>query len=123
MRATDETITMNYRQKVQRLTLSQDMDPDLLLEEMDKPWPGMKEDIDVALGIIWTCQENGERMSLLESFHVDEKADTLRFELPAWQMKIMEEFRSLFDEDEAQYRYLKTMNELISKRFSAGHLN
>jgi hypothetical protein len=75
------------------------------------------------LAIMRTCQENGERMYLLESFHIDEKADTLRFELPAWQMKIMEEFRSLFDEDEAQYRYLKTMNELISKRFAGGHIN
>jgi hypothetical protein len=122
-RATDETITMNYRQKVQRLTHLQDMDPDLLLKEIDQPWPGMEADMEVALAIMRACQENGERMSLLESFHIDEKADTLRFELPAWQMKIMEEFRSLFDEDEAQYRYLKTMNELISKRFSAGHLN
>ncbi len=99
------------------------MYPDLLLKEIDKPWPGMEADMEVALTVMRTCQENGERMSLLESFHIDEKADTLRFELPAWQMKIMEEFRSLFDEDEAQYRYLKTMNELISKRFSAGHLN
>ena len=109
---------MNYRQKAQRLTRLQDMDPDLLLKEIDQPWPGMEADMEVALAIMRTCQENGERMSLLESFHIDEKADTLRFELPAWQMKIMEEFRSLFDEDEAQYRYLKTMNELISKRFA-----
>ena len=122
-RATDETITMNYRQKVQRLARLQDMDPDLLLKEIDQPWPGMEADIDVALAVMRTCQENGERMSLLESFHIDEKADKLWFQLPAWQMKIMEEFRSLFDEDEAQYRYLKTMNELISKRFAGGHLN
>jgi hypothetical protein len=31
-------------------------------------------------------------------------------------MKILEEFRSLFDSDEAQYRYLKTFNELIAKQ-------
>jgi hypothetical protein len=122
-RATYETITMNYRQKVQRLTRLQDMDPDLLLKEIDQPWPGMEADMEVALAIMRTCQENGERMSLLESFHIDEKADKLWFQLPDWQMKIMEEFRSLFDEDEAQYRYLKTMNELISKRFAGGHLN
>jgi hypothetical protein len=114
---------MNYRQKAQRLTRLQDTDPDLLFKEIDQPWPGMEADMEVALAIMRTCQENDERMSLLESFHIDEKADTLRFELPAWQMKIMEEFRSLFDEDEAQYRYLKTMNELISKRFAGGHLN
>jgi hypothetical protein len=122
-RAMYETITMNYRQKVQRLTRLQDMDPDLLLKEIDQPWPGMEADMEVALAIMRTCQENGERMSLLESFHIDEKADKLWFQLPAWQMKIMEEFRSLFDEDEAQYRYLKTMNELISKRLAGGHLN
>ena len=40
-RAMYETITMNYRQKVQRLTRLQDMDPDLLLKEIDQPWPGM----------------------------------------------------------------------------------
>ena len=122
-RATDETVTMNYRSKVKKLTRLQDMDPNLLLEEMDKPWPGMEADIDVALAVMRTCQENGERMSLLESFHIDEKADKLWFQLPIWQMKIMEEFRSLFDEDEAQYRYLRTMNELICNRFSAGHIN
>ena len=56
-------------------------------------------------------------------FYIDEKADKLWFHLPEWKMKVMEEFRPLFDEDEVQYRYLKTMNELISKRFSGGHLN
>src|SRR5688500_14590520 len=73
-RATDETITMNYRQKVQRLTRLQDMDPDLLLKEIDQPWPGMEADMEVALAIMRTCQENGERMSLLESFHIDDTA-------------------------------------------------
>src|SRR3954464_5815755 len=83
-RATDETITMNYRQKVQRLTRLQDMDPDLLLKEIRQPWPGMEADMEVALTIMRTCQENGERMSLLESFHIDENPDNLWFQHPDW---------------------------------------
>jgi hypothetical protein len=54
-RATYEMITMNYRQKVQRLTRLQDMDPDLLLKEIDQPWPGMEADMEVALAVMRTC--------------------------------------------------------------------
>ena len=67
-RAMDETITMNYRQKVQRLTRLQDMDPDLLLKEIDQPWPGMEADMEVALAVMRTCQENGERHVFVGEF-------------------------------------------------------
>jgi hypothetical protein len=38
--------------------------------------------------------------------------------MPEWQTSLIAEFRSLFDEDEAQYRFMKTYNELIGKRMT-----
>jgi len=43
--------------------------------------------------------------------------------MPEWQTSIMLEFRSLFGEDEAQYRFMKTYNELIGKRMTGPGLN
>jgi hypothetical protein len=108
-------VRMNYRYAVTELMRLRDTDPDRFLTELDKPWPGMASDMELALDIIRTCQDEGQRMSLIENFHLDEQTDQVWVQLPAWQMKILEEFRSLFDADEAQYRYLKTFHELIAK--------
>ena len=43
--------------------------------------------------------------------------------MPEWQTSLIAEFRSLFDEDEAQYRFMKTYNELIGKRMTSPGLN
>jgi hypothetical protein len=43
--------------------------------------------------------------------------------MPEWQTSLIAEFRSLFDEDEAQYRFMKTYNELIGKRMTGTGLN
>jgi hypothetical protein len=114
-RSTREMVRMNYHYAVTELMRLRDTEPDRFWAELDKPWPGMASDMELALDIIRTCQDEGERMSLIESVHLDEQTDQLWVQLPAWQMKILEEFRSLFDADEAQYRYLKTLNELIAK--------
>jgi hypothetical protein len=114
-RSTREMVRMNYHYAVTELMRLRDTEPDRFLAELDKPWPGMASDMELALDIIRTCQDEGERMSLIESVHLDEQTDQLWVQLPAWQMKILEEFRSLFDSDEAQYRYLKTFHELIAK--------
>jgi hypothetical protein len=110
---------MDYRDAVTELMRLRDTEPDRFLTELDKPWPGMASDLELAVDIIRTCQDEGERMSLIESFHIDETADQVWVQLPAWQMKILEEFQSLFDADEAHYRYLKTFNELMAKHLSA----
>jgi hypothetical protein len=43
--------------------------------------------------------------------------------MPEWQTSLIAEFRSLFDEDEAQYRFMKTYNELIGKQLTGPGLN
>jgi len=43
--------------------------------------------------------------------------------MPEWQTSLIAEFRSLFDEDEARYRFMKTYNELIGKRMTGPGLN
>lgn len=52
-----------------------------------------------------------------------DKTGEVKVLMPEWQTSIIAEFRSLFDEDEARYRFMKTYNELIGKHMMGRGLN
>ena len=106
---------MGFEQKLQDLMRLQRTAPESYLEELDKPWPGMQSDIETAMQIMLDYQNEGNELRLLDGFRLDEETGECLVRMPEWQMRIMAEFRILFDEDEAQYRYMKTYNEVIGK--------
>src|SRR3954471_10974180 len=83
----------------------------------------MRSDIELALGILMEYQRRGKPLRLIEDFQINEETGEVRVLMPEWQTSLISEFRSLFDEDEARYRFMKTYNELIGKRMTGPGLN
>ena len=79
----------------------------------------MQSDIELALGILLEYQRQGKPLRLIEEFQIDEETGEVKVVMPEWQTSLVAEFHSLFDEDEARYRFLKTYNELIGKRMTS----
>src|SRR5688572_23937877 len=107
---------MGFDQKLKDLLRLQTTQPDAFTAEMDEPWPGMRSDIELALAILLEYQQRGRPLRLIEDFQINEETGEVKVVMPDWQTSIMSEFRSLFGEDEARYRFIKTYNELIGKR-------
>src|ERR687890_199655 len=107
---------MGFDQKLKDLLRLQTTQPDAFTAELDEPWPGMQSDIELALGILVEYQRRGKPPPLLEGFQLKEETGEVKVLMPEWQASLIAKFRSLFDEDEAQYRFMKTYNELIGKR-------
>ena len=114
---------MGFDQKLKDLLKLQTTQPDAFTAELDEPWPGMRSDIELALGILMEHQRWGKPLRLIEDFQINEETGEVKVVMPDWQTSLIAEFRSLFDEDEAQYRFLKTYNELIGKRMTGPALN
>ena len=114
---------MGFDQKLKDLLRLQTTQPDAFIAELDEPWPGMRSDIELALGILVEYQRRGKPLRLIEDFQINEETGEVKVLMPEWQTRLIAEFRSLFDEDEAQYRFLKTYNELIGKRMTGPGLN
>jgi hypothetical protein len=114
---------MGFDQELKDLLRLQTTRPDAFTAKLDKPWPGMQSDSELALGILVEYQRRGKPLRLIEDFDINEETGEVRVLMPEWQTSIMSEFRSLFGEDEAQCRFMKTYNELIGKRMTSPGLN
>src|SRR3954467_15712811 len=114
---------MGFDQKLKNLLRLQTTQLDAFTAELDEPWPGMQSDIELALGILMEYQRRGKALRLIEDFQIKKENGEKQVLMPEWQTSLITEFRSLFDEDEAQYRFLKTYNELIGKRMTSPGLN
>src|SRR3954463_734449 len=114
---------MGFDQKLKDLLKLQITQPDEFTAELDKPWPGMRSDIELALGILVEYQRRGKTLRLIEAFQINDETGEVKVVMPEWQTSLISEFHSLFDEDEARYRFMKTYNELIGKRMTAPGLN
>jgi hypothetical protein len=110
---------MGFDQKLKDLLKLQAAQPDAFTAELDKPWPGMQSDIELALGILLEYQRQGKPLRLIEEFQIDEETGEVKVVMPEWQTSLVAEFHSLFDENEARYRFMKTYNELIGKRMTS----
>ena len=114
---------MRFDQKLKDLLRLQSTQPDAFTAELDEPWLGMRSDIELALGILVEYQRRGEQLRLIEDFQINEETGEVKVLMPEWQTSLIAEFRSLFDKDEAQYRFMKPYNELIGKRMTSPGLN
>jgi hypothetical protein len=114
---------MGFDQKLKDLLSLQTTQPDAFTAALDEPWAGMQSDIELALGILVEYQRRGKPLRLIEDFQINEETGEVKVLMPEWQTSLIAEFRSLFDEDEARYRFMKTYNELIGKRMTSPGLN
>src|SRR3954465_15006901 len=76
--------------------------PDAFTAALDEPGPGMRSDIELALGILVEYQRRGKPLRLIEDFQINEETGENKGLMPERQTSLILEFRSLFDEDEAQ---------------------
>src|SRR5688572_2646505 len=104
---------MGFDQKLKDLLKLQTTQPDAFTAELDEPWPGMRSDIELALGILMEYQRRGKPLRLIEDFQINEETGEVKVLIAEWQTSLLSEFCSLFDKDEARYRFMKTCNELI----------
>src|SRR3954465_12488735 len=114
---------MGFDQKLKDLLRLQMTQPDAFTAELDEPCPGSRPDIELALGSLWEYHRRGKPLWLIEDFHINEETGEVKVVMPEWQTSLIAEFHSLFDEDEARYRFMKTYNELIGKRMTGPGLN
>ncbi len=112
---------MNYDSELRRLECLLRADHEAYLDELDKPWSGMEEDLDVAVRILLThAAASGGRLSLLEAVSVPDDSEEATVTLPAWWLEIITTFRDLYEPAEAEYRMQKVFNELIGKQLGQG---
>jgi hypothetical protein len=110
---------MNYERELRRLQRLLRADHQAFLDELDKPWPGMAEDLDMAIKILLThaARSGDGRLPLLEACDVpDDPREAATVTLPAWWVEIIAAFRDLYEPAEAEYRAQKVLNELIGKQ-------
>ena len=109
---------MNYKSELRRLGRLLRADYEAYLDELDKPWSGMDEDLDLAVKILLKhAARSGGRLPLLEACHLpDDPRAEATVTLPAWWFEIIAAFRDLHEPSEAEYRTQKVLNELIGKQ-------
>src|SRR3712207_4749836 len=109
---------MNYNSELQRLERLLRADYRAYLDELDKPWPGMDDDLNLAIQILLKhAARSGGRLPLLAAcnFPEDPRAEA-SVTLPEWWFEIITTFNDLFEPAEAEYRTQKVLNELIGKQ-------
>ncbi len=109
---------MNYNSELQRLQRLLRADYRAYLEELDKPWSGMADDLDVAVRILLRhAATSGGRLALLEACDLPEDpGQEASVTLPEWWCEIIATFGGLYEPAEAEYRARKVLNELIGKQ-------
>ena len=109
---------MNYNAELQRLKRLLRADYKAYLDELDKPWPGMDDDLDVAVEILLKhAIRSGGQLPLLEACNIPEDPrEEATVTLPQWWFEIITTFRDLYPPSEAEYRAQKVLNELIGKQ-------
>ncbi len=64
-------VRMNYKSELRRLKRLLRADHEAYLDELDRPWPGMDEDLDLALKILLRhAARSGGRLPLIEAYHL-----------------------------------------------------
>ena len=115
---------MNYNSELQRLQRLLRADYRAYLDELDRPWSGMDEDLDLAVTIMLKhAAKSGGRLPLLESCDFPEdpgKEATVT--LPEWWFEIITAFKELYEPLEAEYRAQKVLNELVGKQMGREEL-
>ena len=118
---------MNYNAELQRLKRLLRTDYKAYLDELDKPWSGMDDDLDVALKILLKhAAKSGGQLPLLEACHIPaDPREEATVTLPQWWFEIITTFKDLYTPSEAEYRAQKVLNQLIGKQMgrddSAGY--
>jgi hypothetical protein len=109
---------MNYNSELQRLKRLLRADYQAYLDELDKPWSGMADDLDVAVTILLRhAATSGGQLPLLEACNFpDDPRKEASVTLPEWWFEIITTFGGLYEPSEAEYRTQKVLNELIGKR-------
>ena len=109
---------MDYRSELQRLKRLLRADHQAFLNELDKPWSGMDDDLDVAIKILMKhAATSGGRLPLLEACDVPEDPrEEATVTLPEWWSEIITTFVDLYEPAEAEYRTQKVLNELLGKQ-------
>ncbi len=115
---------MNYNSELQRLQRLLRADHQAYLDELDKPWSGMADDLDVAVTILLRhAATSGGRLPLLEACNFpDDPRKEASVTLPEWWFEIITTFRDLYELSEAEYRTQKVFNELLGKQMGRGEL-
>jgi hypothetical protein len=113
---------MNYKAELRRLKRLLRADHEAYLDELDRPWSGMDEDLDLAVGILLKhAARSGGQLPLIEAYHLPEDPrEEATVTLPEWWIEIIATFRGLYEPSEAEYRAQKVLNELIGKRMGRG---
>ena len=109
---------MNYNSELQRLQRLLRADYRAYLDELDKPWSGMDDDLDVAVRIMLRhAATSAGRLALLEACNFPEDpGQEASVTVPEWWCEIIAAFGDLFEPSEAEYRTQKVLNELIGKQ-------
>ena len=109
---------MNFNSELQRLERLLRADYRAYLKELDKPWSGMDDDLDVAVRILLRhAARSGGRLPLLAACNFPEDpGQEASVTLPEWWYEIVATFGCLYEPSEAEYRARKVFNELISKQ-------
>jgi hypothetical protein len=113
---------MNYKSELQRLKRLLRADYNAYLDELDRPWSNMDEDLDLAVKILLKhASASGGQLPLLEACHFpDSSEEEVTVTLPKWWFEIITVFRDLYEPSEAEYRIQKVLNELAGKRIGRG---
>jgi len=107
---------MNYERELQRLEHLRRTDLEAYLDDLDQPWSGMADDLDLAVRILLThAARSGGRLALLEACDLPENSEAATVTLPEWWLEIITTFAELYEPAEAKYRAQKVLNELIGK--------
>ena len=110
---------MDYDSELQRLERLLHADHRAYLDELDRPWSGMDDDLGPAVRILLehAARSGDGRLPLLEACNVpDDPRAEASVTLPAWWCEIITAFRDLYAPAEAEYRTQKVLNELVGKR-------
>lgn len=76
---------MRFDQKLKDLLRLQTTQPDAFTAELDEPWPGMRSDIELALGILVEYQRRGKPLRLIEDFQINE--ETVSGDVRKWPFR------------------------------------
>jgi len=109
---------MDYNSELQRLRRLLRADHQAYLHELDRPWPGMGDDLELAARILLKhAATAGGRLRLLEACDIPEDPEAAAtVTLPEWWSEIVATFAGLYEPAEAEYRTQKVLNELIGKQ-------
>ncbi len=109
---------MNYERELRRLERLLRADHEAYLDELDEPWSGMADDLDLAVRILRKhAARSGGRLALLEACDLPEDPGAeATVTLPEWWFEIIAAFGDLYEPAEAEYRGQKVLNELIGKQ-------